>query len=206
MDVTIGEGPAAKTFKLHKGVLTFYSGYFEKALNGQFREAHSSVVEISDTNANVFETVLYWLYNRRFTAAAEDHTIDWDTIVDLWIFGDAHDVPLLQNTAINALHQKVVKEWIVPTAQIVPVYENTVHGSQLRQYLIDAFGKLGGHDVHLAKGEEYLWTKEALCDLVRVIWFAGTQRPTKEAVSKWDMCQYHVHREGVKCGSNAAST
>ena len=37
-----------KTFKVHKGIVSFYSGYFDACFNGEFAEAGRGAVDLED--------------------------------------------------------------------------------------------------------------------------------------------------------------
>lgn len=64
--VQVGGLPTNKTFCVHKGVLRFYSGYFDRALGGSFLEAKNGVIKLNDEDPSTFEMFQYWLYTRRF--------------------------------------------------------------------------------------------------------------------------------------------
>ena len=203
MEVTVGEGDASKIFRIHRGVLCFYSGYFEKALNGSFRESAQGAVTLRTEDPAIFEDIQYWLYNRRFAQDGEVYVDNFDGIVKLWIFGDAHDMPMIQNAAIDMLHQQVLQKWQVPTIQVKHIYMNTAPGALLRRYMIDLIVNTGHAQSRLDEKSKDYYCNEALVDLLRVVWEDGRKHKfiDKAQVTKWDMCQHYVHEEGVRCAN-----
>ncbi|SMY30241.1 unnamed protein product [Zymoseptoria tritici ST99CH_1A5] len=86
----------------------------------------------------------------------------------LWVFGDARAVPLLQNEAIAELVLIASKHERSFPVDIVPyIYENTRLGSPLRRVIIDLVAGGFGRKVYNFFGN---WDKEALIDLGKANW------------------------------------
>ena len=66
IEVQVGTGDDKRTFEVFKGVLCFYSGYFQAALNGRFAEAHVHIVKLPTEEPLIFELFRYWIHTRRF--------------------------------------------------------------------------------------------------------------------------------------------
>lgn len=126
-------------------------------------------------------------------------SISWSQLVRLWVFGDAHEVPMFQNVVVNFMHKKATTEWVVPTGEVNYVYSNTVSGAKLRPYVAALIGNTGTGKARMRPEDEADYCKEALCDLLRITWVKGFDISSKEEVAKWDLCQYHVHEAGGKC-------
>ncbi|KAK3696601.1 hypothetical protein LTR37_017854 [Vermiconidia calcicola] len=200
-EVKVGSAPHTTCFRLHKGLLSFYSGYFAKALNGSFVESRTGAITMTTEDPETFKLFQYWLYNRQFYSdkAHEVENTLWSTIIKLWIFGDAHEIPLLQNAALDLFREKIVQKWLVPTSEIRNIYNNTLPGSLLRKFMVEVTAYTGYATVTLAPGTEDWWIHEALCDLLKVLWVPQPINYSKEDLQKMDMCKYHVHEEGVRC-------
>lgn len=202
----MGTGANTKTFYVHRDLLSFYSGYFEAALNGGFAEAGSGIMKLETEEPAVFEGFVKWLY----TAKARTDEITkqnageyFKSIVRLWIFADRRDVPLLMNEMIDSLHRSVVAIWIIPNNSVKEIYDNTTEGSALRRVLVDMYASVAGDEL---AGEftpdNDVYTKGFLCDLVKSMIATVPRRPflKKEQYQKVEMCpSFHVHEEGVKC-------
>ena len=186
-------------------MLCFYSGYFDSACNGSFRESKAKNVSPITEGIEVFRTFIYWMYHRRFyeNSTEEVSKTKWETVIRLWVFGDAHAIPMLQNAVIDLLHKKVLADWRVPIAEICLIYDSTPPGSVLRRYVIDIVAKTGYADTVVKPEYEQYWCKDALIDLVRMVWDPTLKTQGKVDVRNWSMCEYHVHEEGVKCGGSS---
>lgn len=142
--------------------------------------------------------VTSWMYTRTFTGvfgdAEQAKALGFHALARLWIFGDAHILALLQNHAINLIMRKTIDTWTLPIDALTVAYENTLPGSSLRRLLIDLVRRTSSKILN-----EEQWPKEALLDLLRVVWWHGRRQVGKENLSKWDMCKYHVHEVNVDC-------
>ncbi|KAK4963255.1 hypothetical protein LTR10_000883 [Elasticomyces elasticus] len=109
--LVVGDGDAQKTFKAHKGVLTFYSSWFNAALNGEFREALEGTVKLPTEDSAIVRLFIYWTRTRHFCKANEDpmEVISYDTLARLWIFGDSHEVPLCQDAVCDIFALKLYR-------------------------------------------------------------------------------------------------
>lgn len=158
--IIAGNKPA-RIYKIHKGVLTFYSGYFAKALNGSFAEAAKMEVKLPDSESRVFDAVQNWLYSHQLHPANETDVkeMDFASIAKIWVFGDAHDMPALQNAAVDLFHRAVLEQWIVPTGCLTWIYTNTVPSARLRLYCIDLISKSSNTVSVLKTNSEVLFPK-----------------------------------------------
>ena len=135
VEVKVGSGLKKKTFKVHRGILCYYSAYFEAALKGKFAEAKTGVIELEEEDVTIFEHFIVWLYSRRFKRSSDDQE-NFYVICKLWLFGDRRQIPLLSNTMIDALREEIVAQWLVPTAQLHLIFESTTAQSNLRKFTI----------------------------------------------------------------------
>lgn len=182
-------------------MLTFYSGYFRAALNGNFSEGQSGVIILESEEPDVFHEFVTWLYT---TKARTDPVTDENfrshcfSYVKLWIFADRRDIPVLMNDMIDTFQRTVVKAWKYPDMVVKEVYNNTTDGSALRRMLIRTFKCIAGENV-LTEGCNY--PKQFLFDLVRR--FAAYPREDQMDEKEYgqiDMCPlFHTHTEGVHC-------
>ena len=76
------------------------------------------------------------------------------SLVDLWIFGANHDLPDLQDAAMNAIIDK--DQFYFHNEQLARIYQNTKPGSLLRKYFYEQFA-LG---TNLADGKWFAKRKE----------------------------------------------
>ena len=200
--VNVGERAYQKSFTVHRGILCFYSGYFEAALNGKFSEANNGVVELREETVDTFERFVFWLYTRKYDAATTSAD-GFHSICELWLFADRRQVPLLANVMINAMRDGIVKHWIVPTNEVELIYNNTTEGPPLRQFIVWVISNtIPASEAMNPKGRAALWPAEFLRDILKSVWTlrdSGSKRLSKQEVANVDMCTFHQHEEGVKC-------
>ncbi|KAF2215100.1 hypothetical protein CERZMDRAFT_7580, partial [Cercospora zeae-maydis SCOH1-5] len=120
-------------FKVHKGVLCFYSAYFEACLNGEFAEARREVVDLVEEDPKTFRHFVAWLYTRQLPIDHESEVAgdQCEHINRLWVLADKRQVPLLANRCINALRKVMAVRGFVPTAGLGYIYQNTTPESPL---------------------------------------------------------------------------
>jgi len=136
--VDIKVGPEKRLFKLHKQLLCDASPYFEAALNGQFKESNDQTIEMQDEAVSMFERFQLWIYSGNIRGIRETlKDISWEILVKLYIFGEARQMPLLQNHAVQSLIFKSHNENLIPCACLSLVYDNTLENSTLRRLFID---------------------------------------------------------------------
>lgn len=141
----IPEGTTEKML-VSKVLLCQTSDYFVSVLNGQFKESNEQTLRFPGWSADVIELFVYWAYKwvlPQFQEKTEDGyrereaTSDQMTIlVRLWMFGDAHLIPRLQNCVMFKLLD-LCKD-VHTTAKILKLaYENAPRGSALSRFAID---------------------------------------------------------------------
>ncbi|OBT65772.1 hypothetical protein VE03_03398 [Pseudogymnoascus sp. 23342-1-I1] len=66
--VTVYVGPREKRYSVHKALLTSQSEYFEKALNGKFKEADEQTIRLPEDSPDAFDLLIGWLYQNQIPA------------------------------------------------------------------------------------------------------------------------------------------
>ncbi|EMC99029.1 hypothetical protein BAUCODRAFT_387901 [Baudoinia panamericana UAMH 10762] len=202
--VTVGkELKPFKTFSLHKGVVSYYSGYFQAALKeNTFQEGQSKRIELPDEEVETFEHFVGWLYTRVLPGNSDDYTAEYNGLIKLWILGDKRQIPLLMNVTIDAMRDVLVKRWILPRMSLGLIWENTAPGAQLRRFWIHLMAQVGLRSSLKDEHKEF-WVKDALWDVFRAsyeMWRNGRATTlNKDAIAKLDLCEYHCHEDGLKC-------
>ncbi|KAH0382040.1 hypothetical protein KCU92_g6635, partial [Aureobasidium melanogenum] len=192
--VTLIVGDEKKPYVVHKDLLCFYSDYFRAAFQGSFKEATERKVELPGVIKDVFEHFQVWLYTRRLDFA----DTQFHTIIRLWIFGDQHQIPLLQNWAADSLIAKRKKEHTFPISLVPLVYENTVAKSALRKVVIEIATTLqlqDGTGTYLILEH---WSVESLIDLVRAVDIRPKNLGQYNLPVR-DKCFFHLHNKGEHC-------
>lgn len=201
--MTVVVGSKKKSYSLHKGLLCFYSDYFRAAFNGSFKEATDGKIELMDVEPEVFDIFQVWLYSRRLQAPT-DSVLYFSTLAQLWVFGDKHQIPLLQNEAMDEIFARHAKLNHFQTKLVKLAYEQTPVGSPLRKAAIEIIG----YNIKLQEESDSAfqlscqsnWSVESLIDLVRVLdKIRKENKVVFPAMPKRDKCFFHVHGKDEHC-------
>jgi len=195
--VTLIVGKEKKAYTLHKDLLCFYSDYFRAALNGNFKEAAERKLELPDVAIPLFEAFQVWLYTRDLQGPT-DTTEIYHFLASMWLLGDQHQIPLLQNQAMNGIFAKLVETNLFSFSMIPLVYEKTVAGCPLRKAVMEIVAWT--MDFKDWSPSTMGWTVECLSDLVLAI---HETRLRKEFVwpglPQRDKCFFHIHGKDEHC-------
>lgn len=204
--IEVGIGGNKQVYRVHRDLLSFYSGYFKAALYGGFAEGETGVIKLETEEPAVIEGFVKWIYTgkARTDEIARDNSASYYiSIVKLWLFADHREIPLLMNEMIDSLHQSVVTAWTLPDPTIEEVYANTTAGSALRRMVVDVFVSLAGKSVAesiVVDSKNY--SKEFLVDWIASMIAAHPRNPplSKEQYKLVEICpRFHLHEEGAKC-------
>ncbi|KAH6639639.1 hypothetical protein C7974DRAFT_410597 [Boeremia exigua] len=58
-------GHESTPYYVHKSLLTQHSEYFQRALNGSWKEAEEGVITLEDVECNTFDIFVEWLYTQK---------------------------------------------------------------------------------------------------------------------------------------------
>lgn len=208
--IEVGTGEDKRTFRVFKGVLCFYSGYFNAALNGRFIEAQQHAVKLETEDPKIFDMFRHWIHNRCFfeSTLAPSRLLSFRLIAGLWIFGDAHEVPMLQNEVVNVMIQKIQESLSFPSIDdLIYINENTVESSTLRSLLADILLVLYAKELvwasldpdrpdELFPGGNLQGTQQPLAPMRLVRRFGLSYKQLQ--LPGW-YCKGHVHSDGVQC-------
>ncbi|KAK5736349.1 hypothetical protein LTR17_007513 [Elasticomyces elasticus] len=194
-------GADKMSFDVDRGTACFYSGYFEAALKqDSFKEGKDGIIELAEEDEVLFEYFIKWLYSGQLPITPPKGD-NFDILCDLWLFGDRRDVPLLQNQALDAIRDEVVRTLTVPDRCTAKIYANTTEKSGLRCFAIHIIA-LTIAPTNFARYRKADWPAEAVWDVFgSVVQGQHTKLPAlnSSGVAKIDMCVYHTHEAGVNC-------
>jgi hypothetical protein len=197
--VTLIVGKEKKAYTLHKDLLCFYSDYFRAAFNGSFKEASARKLELPDVKPSLFDEFQVWLYTQDLQGPT-DNSEQICFLANMWILGDQHQIPLLQNQAMDKIFASVAKHHIFAPSAVPDIYTMTVAGSPLRKAVIEIVGWTAELEKWDASSGTAGWTIECLKDLLLVVHQA---RESKEVtfpnLPKRDKCFFHVHGKDEHC-------
>jgi hypothetical protein len=139
-------------FVVHKSHLMAVSPYFSNALDGRFSDAESKSLSLDDdTDPDVFQTFLEWLYSRRLLAAngAEDcYSHSYGELIELYIFADRYDIPKLRDDIMSLVWKRFRGERCPINETLVGrAFEMLSPKSTMSRFLLDAWVSRGKADI-----------------------------------------------------------
>ncbi|KAK3700775.1 hypothetical protein LTR37_015747 [Vermiconidia calcicola] len=142
--VTIYVGDRPEGCSIQRTLLTNASPWFAKALDERFAEGQSLTLRFPDTDPQVVEYFVYYLFHGR--APFQDYAIDVSNREEaqllqllslrLWVFADEHLLPALQNQAIRSLHYLTFDLCSPRPSTMLEALESSSPGSALRRFMM----------------------------------------------------------------------
>lgn len=134
-------GPGRQEFFAHKPLLCHYSKYFQGALNNNFIESQTHVVELRDVDPEAFQYVLAWMYDRKTSTVdigGKDNAVaSCSLLCQTYYCADFLRVEELLGTLLVKIDAMLdvcrqMKVVCLDSELIINVYENTPDTSPLR--------------------------------------------------------------------------
>ncbi|KAK5126242.1 hypothetical protein LTR85_010477 [Meristemomyces frigidus] len=110
-DVTIVCG--GRSWKMHSFALTVQCEFFEKALNGRFRESHDKRIDLSEDDESALAAMLYYLYHGDYKEAISKPA-DLLSLVfhtGIYIVANKYDIESLASLALESFEASFRAEW-----------------------------------------------------------------------------------------------
>jgi len=144
-------GPESTKFAIHRGLLTKHSSYFEKILKPGYvadstdvavtLEEDSKVLNLPDINPETFARVNSWIYSQKFRTQDEAWKhIEWQHLINVYIFAVQTGMAILHNTCIDATILKVQDGALYPGQGTINALWNTsINVTPLRKLFVKLF-------------------------------------------------------------------
>lgn len=156
IEVIVGR---SESFTVHEYLLR-QSPFFDRMLNGTWKEATERRVELPEDDPDVFTIYVSWLYWNQIptipTCESGQDDSEFLHLIQTYIFGDKIQDMAFQNTIVDAIIEKnrdSVRQGL-PSKQSIPspacvrlAYDNTLSGSPLRRLLVDLWALTEGGKV-----------------------------------------------------------
>lgn len=190
-----------KDYIIFRKLLEYHSAFFAAALDpaSPFGNNNSQHFEI-EGDIEVFDVFYGWLYTGRLkdaagTDKADDVYLSVELLCKVWVFADFRGIPELGNRAIDMLHERFVAEWKTAGHCVRYVYDNTITGSKMRNFLIywvTMTKDLEDFRSQAQDGRHY--TADFLFDVLPPMARRRPQdRVSRECITKHNRCQWHDH-------------
>jgi len=196
-----------KDFHIHKQRLCQYSPFFKGALDKDWSEAKSNVIELPDDTVEIFEIYCDWLYNispfRESASPSVQHAaqsldafrLESTRYYEAYMFGDKVLDVAFTDMLIDNLVMHMNSCALYPVFQLFKIFQLSASGHPVRQLLIDVV-LYDGQERWLEKA---CWNdvdnREAILEITKAL-----VRQKGKLVNKADapylktnICRYHSH-------------
>ncbi|KAF2435920.1 hypothetical protein EJ08DRAFT_570120, partial [Tothia fuscella] len=132
-------GPQKIRHQIYKGLLCHYSEYFRGALKGGFKQSESGLVALVHAEEKIFQAFHQWLMMGSLTDQDDQLSVRRHSkfLIDVYVFGDAHGIPLLKNAVLDVILRDFNVAHTVPTTWIGYIYGNTTKNDELQKLILD---------------------------------------------------------------------
>lgn len=189
---------------MHKGLLCYHSTFFKSALNGNFKEASTGIIDLPEDDFQVFERFNIWLYTRRLYDKEDRRNTRPGShlLIKLYLFADCRGIEGLRNAVIDLLDWKDGPS----PEDLKLIYDSTPEGCKLRMYAIDTLTWACNSKFKKGKPAScgpgvFVSTKprQFVTDFMQRLLFDdhGNARFPKPAAD--DRCKYHDHTSTPLC-------
>jgi hypothetical protein len=130
-----------KEYRVQCTLLANCSEWFDKALNGEWTEGKDRRLQFPDTDPQIVELFVYYLITGTLPFEIpdlEDGTPACQRLaVRLWVFGNEHLLPKLQNDAMRHLYSSFEEQGVFPDIETIREgFEHSSNASPLYMWLI----------------------------------------------------------------------
>lgn len=183
-------------FTIHESVLRGHSPFFDKALNGKWKEAQERVIRLPSHAPGYFEIYVNWIYSARVVMpVSASNATTLGKFLGSYVLGDMLFDGDFRDALLDALAEWIKSHRYYLRACLSYIYENTQEKDLLRVLAIDTLVYNKKNWVTGARKDDDV-PAEALWDIVSKLRDNGSL-PSNEAPFNNDMCHYHVHQKGV---------
>ncbi len=146
IEVTI---PPESKLKLHRCVLMYRSNVFRAMLQSPMYEATSGKIVVEDIPANVFRTMVWYLYTCKFPSADEMQ----DQAIDLLFASKKYQIDLLYHACEVYLCNNVNKDNVVPLLTAADMLDSSLLKRRAIQYIVVHFSQISETDTYQEMNE-----------------------------------------------------
>jgi len=134
--VVLKAGPEKIEFRVHKGLLCQSSPYFRAALEDEFKEAESQIVEWPKEKYETVKIFQLWLYSGSLSIGMGDGISACEKLVNTYVFADAYDLPVLKESVIDRFIELQFQGMTANITVIDKIY-STPFAKPLQKLLVD---------------------------------------------------------------------
>lgn len=190
-------------FGIHKGLLCHHSTFFDKALNGGFKEAVNGEVVLDDEDLEVFTRFNGWLYTGIILVGDEtEETMTFKSLIDLYIFAEKRGVLRLKNAVVDSIikkNQASRGRRALPDHSLQRAWTKTPDSSPLHSLLVDLYVRRANFPEILASDKNCKqFDKNILFAFILAFHKMKEDGSFNTQYNFWKRrCQYHSHNDLV---------
>jgi hypothetical protein len=207
--VRVKDGSNTKEYTIMRKLLVWHSSSFATAMDpaGEFATNGSDVLDIECSHA-VFDIFQCWIntgwlkdppaWEPPAAVAAKVYFPKMKAMYDTWIFADRYGIPLLGNTVIDTLHERLAGSGIdAMPINMEYLYANTEPDSKLRQFVLAwyeltlNFSDLTTYAGRIKPTDEFLLDVYPL--LGNRLWAERPENPDEAMLTSMNRCLWHDH-------------
>jgi hypothetical protein len=208
-NVVIEVGPNHIQYHLPRTLLTHYSGYFDKALNGPWKESNGQPIKLDDVIPAVFNLFVNWLYSQKIPYLfAWELAAEWDMDgvesmednegamleIMLYAFADRFLVPTL-HTGLNRV--LTTRKYGTPSLDVITYAFNHLPDTEpILRFFVDVYCSRDAFSSRSEPEEVREWEEKLprefllrVARRIRVVSEPGVETPVIES------CDYHGHTD-----------
>ncbi len=159
-----------------------------------------------EESVDTFRYFVDWLYSGEFDSQFDerDDPMSCRELCELWVFADKRGVPLLQNAAINALHEQMYNLLELEKADIAFVYDNTSERSKLRLLFVEFYATKELRNVFISEND---FPKTFLFDVLRRVgsYMKMITKTRVDPKQRWDSVNIGLYHERLIVTGEAQS-
>jgi hypothetical protein len=168
MSITVGPDGAEKEYQVYRGLLCYYSDYFDRLLNGAFKEGGSKSLRLKNITVEVFQAFYYWLNTGVVDCSIAPSTSaskHWKKVIEVYVFADYHQARAFQNAIVDYLYLDN-EDTRKLAMHVTPfLYANTTEEDKMRKLILDLWVE-SCHLRYLDKARLVHYEKEFLFDYI----------------------------------------
>lgn len=196
--VVVGPHDASRTFFVHEKLVVERAPFFERALNGQWKESDDKLVELPDDDPDVFFLYLQLLYTTKLHTRSNEPnktSREYKRLVKLYVLAEKLQDVQTRNIVIEAMIAKTRDEESFPPSSIHLIYDGTPEGSPLRKLVVDLFTDFALpvdiQRIQRIKARERMPPQDFFLDLL-LEFSQRRPKPSGETIFTCDPTKYHV--------------
>lgn len=189
------------TFSVHENLICSSSDFFNKAIQGDWKESGERLIRLREHSPDVFMIYLHWLYYHTLPVRIDEPgptgNAEYLQLADAFILGDMLQDGGFQDAVMDAMMDKTEstatdgRKWYPVGPVIRSVYENTLPSSKARLFLVDIYTMRGQGSWLTDWATQEDLPKEFLLDLAVSVLNRRPRPPSDDTPQ--ESCRYHRH-------------